>query len=311
MKRWLKISLGGVAAIVTMGVGLVWYTYTSLQTTANTIYEPREAVVHVTDIGGGQETAPTIQPKVEKIKELAPFSVLLLGVDERANDTGRSDTIIVLTVNPQKQSIQMFNIPRDTRTEIVGRDSVDKINHAYAFGGVNMSIQTVEQFLDIPIDYYVRLNMEGFISVIDLFGGVSVDNPFEFTYEGRLFKKGALELTGEEALLYSRMRYDDPRGDLGRNERQREIIQQIMKKALQVSSVLKLQAILDEVGHNVKTDITFDDMKKFLNNYRSNIKDIEVFEISGYGRKINGIYYYIVEDAEINRVRKNIKSSLE
>lgn len=248
MKRWLKISLSGVAAIVTVGVGFVWYMYASLETTANTIYEPREAVVPVTDIGGGQESAPAVQPKVEKIKEVDPFSVLLLGVDERANDAGRSDTIIVLTVNPQKQSIQMFNIPRDTRTEIVGRGSVDKINHAYAFGGVNMSIQTVEQFLGVPIDYYVKLNMEGFVSVIDLLGGVEVNNPFEFNMGNKKFVEGPITLTGEEALLYSRMRYDDPRGDLGRNTRQQEIVQELMKNALQVSSVMQIQNILDEVG---------------------------------------------------------------
>ncbi|MFD2699386.1 LCP family protein [Paenibacillus shunpengii] len=302
MKRWLKISLVSVAAIVTVGLGFVWYMYASLETTANTIYEPREAVVPVTDIGGGQESAPAVQPKVEKIKEVEPFSVLLLGVDERANDVGRSDTIIVLTVNPQKQSIQMFNIPRDTRTEIVGRGSVDKINHAYAFGGINMSIQTVEQFLEIPIDYYVKLNMEGFVTIIDLLGGVNVNNPFEFEIDGSTFKQGDIQLSGEEALLYSRMRYDDPRGDLGRNTRQQEIVQELMKNALQVSSVMQIQNILDEVGGNVKTDITFDEMKKFVLEYASSLKKIDTMEINGHGQRINGIYYYIVDEQERQRV---------
>lgn len=90
--------------------------------------------------------------------------------------------MIFLTVNPAKQSMLMFNIPRDTRTEIIGRGTVDKINHAYAFGGVNMSVKTVEHFLDYPVNYYVRVNMEGFARLIDSLGGVDVDNPFAFSY---------------------------------------------------------------------------------------------------------------------------------
>ncbi len=70
----------------------------------------------------------------------------MLGVDERENDSGRSDTMIVITVNPEKQTMKMLSIPRDTRTEIIGHDSVDKINHAYAFGGVPMAMDTVENF---------------------------------------------------------------------------------------------------------------------------------------------------------------------
>lgn len=284
--------------------------YKSVQSTAESIYEPREPSTPVTTIdGGGQPSEPS--PIVEKIKEQAPFSVLLLGVDERANDVGRSDTMVVLTVNPAEHSILMFNIPRDTRTEIIGKGVQDKINHAYAFGGVNMSIQTVENLLGNPIDYYVKVNMEGFSSIIDLLGGVEVDNPFQFTYEGKIFNEGAIHLSGEEALLYSRMRYDDPRGDLGRNSRQREIIQQLIKNALQISNVVQIEPILNEVGGNVKTDISFDEMKKFVTGYSRDLKNIETIEIQGQGERINGIYYYIVGEQEIVRVQEIMAKHLE
>lgn len=305
MKRWLKVTLSIVSLFIVIVGGLTWYLYASIASTANEIYEPRNPVIPVTTIDGGQQVNP------EKISEEEPFSVLLLGVDERENDVGRSDTMVVLTVNPQKHSILMFNIPRDTRTEIVGRGIDDKINHAYAFGGVNMSVQTVEKFLGSPINYYVKVNMEGFTSIIDLLGGVEVNNSFEFTMGDKQFAQGNIKLTGEEALLYSRMRYEDPRGDLGRNARQREILQNLMENALQVSSVVQIQSILDEVGGNVKTDITFAEMKKFIMNYRSDLKNIETIEIKGQGKKINGVYYYIVDEQERSRAEALMKEHLQ
>ncbi len=89
-------------------------------------------------------------------KKQDPFSVLLLGVDEREGDAGRSDTIVAMTVNPTEQSTKMVNIPRDTYTTIVGRNTKDKINHAYAFGGTTMAVASVESLLDIPSSIILR-----------------------------------------------------------------------------------------------------------------------------------------------------------
>src|SRR5690606_27392907 len=132
---------------------------------------------------------------------------------------------IVLTVNPNKESIQMVSIPRDTRTEIIGKGFEDKINHAYAFGGMEMAIDTVENFLDIPIDYYVQVNMEGFKDLIDAVGGVTVENDLAFTQDGYHFPEGTITLYGDEALAFVRMRKNDPRGEFGRQLRQRQIIE--------------------------------------------------------------------------------------
>ncbi|UZM97995.1 LCP family protein [Lysinibacillus sp. MHQ-1] len=126
----------------------------------------------------------------------------MLGVDERKDDSGRSDTMIVITVNPEKQTMKMLSIPRDTRTEIVGHDTVDKINHAYAFGGVPMAVDTVENFLNIPIDYYVFINMEGFLQIIDTLGGVTINNDMDLTYDEYHYPKGEITLDGNEALIF-------------------------------------------------------------------------------------------------------------
>ena len=173
-----------------------------------------------------------------------PFSVLVLGVDEREGDSGRSDTMIVLTVNPNQNSIKMLSIPRDTRTEIVGHGTVDKINHAYAFGREEMSIATVENLLDIPIDYYVKVNMEGFQDIVDAVGGIQVNNELDFTNGGHHYKTGLITLDGEEALSFVRMRYDDPNGDFGRQERQRQVIQGVVHRVLVLALLLGSEAFL-------------------------------------------------------------------
>ncbi|MGF6356500.1 LCP family protein required for cell wall assembly [Paenibacillus sp. 4624] len=304
MKKWMKWTAWIVSLLIIVVFGYAIYLYQSVKSTADQIYEPRNPVqpVSITDARGGQQV---------ELNRKEPFNALILGVDERQNDRGRSDTMIVLSVNPGKKKVLMFNIPRDTRTEIVGRNTEDKINHAYAFGGVDMSLATVEKFLGIPIHYYMKVDMEGFSKIIDLVGGVDVNNPFAFDYEGQRYEQGNIHLDGVAALGFSRMRYDDPKGDLGRNDRQREVLKQMLKNTMQFSSVLHLQNMLDELGTHVRTDLTFDEMKELLLDYRSDLEEIDTVEIKGKGEKINGIYYYIVGEKEKERIHGIIKQHLE
>lgn len=295
MKTTLKIVgiITGVLALI--GGGLAVYVYKELTDTASKVHEPIE-----------RDNVREVE-----INKNQPLSFLLLGVDERDGDRGRSDTIVVITVNPNKNSMTMFNIPRDTRTEIVGRGTEDKINHAYAFGGVPMAMDTVEQFLDIPIDYYVKVNMEAFKEIIDAVGGVEVVNNLAFSIDGYSFTEGPVTLDGDAALAYSRMRYEDPKGDLGRNMRQQQIIKAIIKKGASFSSVTKFGSILDSLEDHVKTNLTFDDMKKIQKHYRSATAKTETFEIKGTGKRINRIYYYLVSEEERDSVSKRLKEHLE
>ena len=125
----------------------------------------------------------------KKLVICEPVSILLLGADERGEDKGRSDSLMVITLNPKNNSMKTVSIPRDTYTEIVGKGKSDKINHAYAFGGVDMSVATVEKFLNVPINYYIEVNMEGFKDIVDAVGGVDVNNDLEFTQDGSSFCK--------------------------------------------------------------------------------------------------------------------------
>lgn len=205
----------------------------------------------------------------------------------------------------------MLSIPRDTRTEIVGHGTTDKINHAYAFGGVAMSMDTVENFLDIPIDYYMQINMEGFKDIVDAVGGVTVNNDLDFTYSGVHFPEGQITLDGEDALKFSRMRKEDPRGDFGRQLRQRLIIQAVIKEGASLNSLTNFDDIFDALGKNVKTNITFNDMVDIQKNYKSAAGNIEQFSIEGTGQTINKVWYLVVSDAEKTEIQNKLKDHLD
>ncbi|MGM7702977.1 LCP family glycopolymer transferase [Pseudalkalibacillus sp. Hm43] len=291
-------SLVGIGILALGGYG--YYLYDSAKDTVNEMHEPIES---------SRQTPP---PKVDGNKdELEPISILLMGVDERKNDQGRSDTMVIMTLNPQDNSMYMFSIPRDTRTEIVGRGTIEKINHAYAYGGTQMTIDTVENFLDIPINYYFKVNMESFKDIVNTMGGVSVNNSFGFSAGRYSFSEGNIHLNGDEALAYARMRKKDPRGDLGRNDRQRQIITAVINEGAQVSTITKFDDILNVLGKNIKTNMTFDEMKEVQKNYKDVRHNIETFEVKGHGQTIDKLWYYIVSDEERNQITNKLKSHLE
>ena len=239
-----------------------------------------------------------------------PLSFLLLGTDAEEGERGRSDTLIVTTVNPNDSSMKMVSIPRDTRTEIVGRGHLDKINHAYAFGGTEMAMDTVENFLDIPIDYVIRINMDGFVEMVDSVGGVTVDNAFSFNQSGYSFDEGPVELDGDKALAYTRMRQRDPQGDLGRNVRQQQVVNAIIDEGASFSSVTRVGDILDGLGNNVRTNLTFSDMTNLMMDYTSVRHDNETLKLEGAGTTIDGIWYLQVPEEERLRVSNTLRTHL-
>lgn len=298
-RKWLRVT-GIIVLILLIGLGAyIFSIYNSLSEAVNTMHQPIEREK-------SEKRTETIQ-----LKKKEPFSVLLLGVDEREGDKGRSDTIIVLTVNPTQNSIKMLSIPRDTRTEIVGKGKEDKINHAYAFGGEEMSMNTVEHFLDIPIDYYIRVNMEGFKDIVDAVGGITVNNNLTFSQGGFTFKKGQLSLNGDEALSFVRMRKEDPNGDFGRQDRQRQVIQGVINEGASFSSLTRFDDIFGALGKNVRTNLSFDEMVDIQSNYKDARHNIKQLQLSGKGQKINSIYYQIISEEEKQPIIDELKDHLE
>lgn len=298
-KLWVKILLSTLLVFI-LGVGAYAFTvYNSLTSALDSMHSPIDR-----DKSDKRTEEVTLEQK-------QPFSVLMLGVDEREGDSGRSDTMIVLTVNPNLNSIKMLSIPRDTRTEIVGHGTTDKINHAYAFGKEEMAMATVENFLDIPIDYVVKVNMEGFEDIVNAVGGISVDNAFSFSEEGHQFNEGQITLDGEEALAYVRMRKQDPSGDFGRQQRQRQVIKGVIDQGASLNSLTNFDSIFSALGNNVTTSMTFDEMIEIQKNYKDAAKNIEQIQLTGTGSTIDGIYYLVVPQEEKTSVQDLLKAHLE
>ncbi|SDK39936.1 LCP family protein [Alkalibacterium thalassium] len=291
--------IGAIAAYIG------WQVYSDLRSTTDEMYKPVEAQE--------QHTSRQERPlDVDKGED--PFSVLIMGVDTDGPDnmSGRSDTLMLLTINPNTEKTSIVSIPRDTYTEIVGRGTMDKINHAYAFGGTSMTVNTVQNLFDIPVDYYVSVNMEGMQQIVDAVGGIDVVPSLTFSQGEYTFVEGqTTHMDGAKALAYSRMRKNDPSGDYGRQHRQRQVIEATMQSVASLDSVMNYRSILGAMSSNMRTNMAFEDMMDMFNNYRSSVSDVEQLQLSGNGTMMNGVYYEMIPDEEIARVQNHLKSELE
>lgn len=265
-----KLILGGVFLILMVVTAVSMYgatAYKSVQKTADKMYQPLD-----------RDTTPV------KLADHEPVSFLLLGIanDSKRQTDYRANTIMVVTINDQLKKTTITSIPRDAYVEIVGKYGLyDKINHAHSYGGEKMIIDTVEKYLEIPINHYFVINMDGLAALGDAVGGVTVNNDFEFDAEGIHYPQGEQHLNGWETLQYARMRYEDPDGDYGRQKRQREVTVQLVNELMSVKSVFRYQELLDVIGENGQTDMTLDQMILLMTNYQRALENIESYQVQG------------------------------
>lgn len=293
-----------VLAVLLIGGGVyAWSIYRNVEETTNVLHTTRPA------------EQVTVREEVVDIKdEREPFSVLLMGIDTgdfgRVDD-GRSDVMMVVTVNPNTKRTTITSIPRDTLTNISGYGTEDKINHAYAFGGVAMAVNTVQELLDVPIDFTVSVNMQGFADIVNAVGGVTISPTDTFTQDGYQFYEGQpTVMDGTMALAYSRNRYDTG-GDYGRQGRQRQLIDGILHSALGFSTLVNYNEILASLEGNVQTDITFNDMTSILQHYRGALSTIQNYQLSGSGTMIDGVYYEILDPSSLEEIKQQIQTELD
>lgn len=301
-KKIFLIIFGIVAVLVIGVVGIGAKLYMDLSGSIQKTYESVER---------SQDEKKRENPV--DLKKQESFSVLLMGIDTGdlgRVDQGRSDTMMVATVSPEDQQTTIVSIARDTYVDIVGHGTKDKINHAYAFGGPAMSMDTVQKYLDIPVDHYISINMAGLKELVDSVGGIEVNNDLTFSQDNYDFTIGKITLDGDQALAYSRMRHEDPNGDYGRQERQRKIVEGIAKKVLSFDGVSKYQDILRAVESNMKTDMSFDNMRTIALDYRDAFKTIKQDQLKGEGFMQDGISYQRVSEEELNRVQTELKEQL-
>lgn len=302
--RFLRIFL---FMLLVLAIGGGFYTYNVYSDVAKAVDKMQKPIK--------REVSQKREEKVE-VKKKDPISILLVGVDERQGDKGRTDSMIIATINPETKTTKLLSIPRDTKTKLINSNNpsksrVTKINAAYTYGGIEMTIDTVENFLNIPIDYYVEVNMEGFRDIVDALGGIDVNNKIAFELEGVSLNKGPQHLNGEKTLKYVRMRKQDPSGDFGRQERQKEVISQIIEKGASLSSLTKYNDILEALQGNIKTNLSLNDMIGIQADYKAATGTIERLEIKGEGKLVPGDgWYYFVNDLSRQETSNELRAQL-
>ena len=209
-----------------------------------------------------------IQKKEQEEEEkYGPMNILISGIDTNGHidSVSRSDVNIVVTINPYTHEVLLTNIPRDMCVQLHGTTGLkDKLTHAGIYG-IDMSINTIEDFLEIDIPYYIRVNFDSVIKLVDTIDGVDVNNDVAFQGRTRYFEKGMIHLNGKEALEYARERKKMPNGDNTRGEHQERIIEAIITKISSSKELLKDYGnILDDLKDLFQTNIPTDTIKKYV-----------------------------------------------
>ena len=254
------------------------------------------------------EDKPTVakEKKEELLTAKDKSTIMIMGVDERADDVGRSDTLMIATIDPKLDQAALLSIPRDTRVKIKGH-GYDKINAAYAYGGERLTQDTVEEFLGVNMDHYIIVNVKAFQRIIDALGGVDIDVEKRMYYEdpwdddgGLLIdlRPGLQHMDGKTAVTY--VRYRDEEGDIGRIKRQQAFMKACMEKVTSPAIIPKLPSVIAEVFESVKTDLSVRQLLEFagsLNKAKGNGLKTEM--VPGRPLYIEGISYWIPKVSEL------------
>lgn len=255
-------------------------------------------------------------------KEGDPMTVVLYGIDDDAQREQqgmgqRSDSIVLMSINPKDKKTVMVSVPRDTRAKIVGKGTTEKINHAYAYGGPKMAVNSLEKLMDVPVDHYISIDMDGVKTVVDELGGVTITSNGSFitkdstnTYQ---FTKGEqYKMDGKEALAYMRSRKEDGAGgDEGRQLRQQQVITAVAREAFSVNSVTKLNGIFKAAQDNLKTDLNFVQLNRFKSDYEKAQDNVKRLTINGQNTLgDDNLYYFYPDKNSLKEVKEKLKENL-
>ncbi|MFA4858113.1 MAG: LCP family protein [Candidatus Margulisiibacteriota bacterium] len=234
-------------------------------------------------------------------------NLLVLGIDE-ADAIHRSDTIMVVHLNPTERKAYVVSIPRDTLVVIPGR-GLDKINHAFAFGGVKLTKQTVENFLGIDIQNYVTVNIRGLANIVDNLGGITVNvdkRMYYIDYAGGLYIDlwpGTQRLNGKNAVAYVRFRHDGE-GDFGRMRRQQQFLSAIATELMNRNNLLKSPRLFLQLLSMLDSNLSSRQMLGTALAIRGayECSQVQMTSIPGQDEIINGIYYYKPNAEEVGKI---------
>lgn len=243
------------------------------------------------------------QPETPPVAASKRMNILLLGTDQRANEPARADTIILAFLDLDHHDIKLLSIPRDTYVQIPGHGK-EKLAHANAYGGPELTVATVENLLDVTIDRYVEINFEGFKEMIDILGGVEleVEKRMYYPQEGINLYPGLQRLNGEDALAYVRFR-SDPMGDIGRINRQQKFLKELAEEAFRLGTILKLPELIKEANQSITTNIGFTEMlnlAKAAKNFDPG--RMEAATLPGTAQYINQLSYWVPTTQDVEEI---------
>lgn len=267
------------------------------------------------------------------IKE--PFTLLLMGVDATGdklnkNATGNGDSLMLITFNPKTLNATILSIPRDSYVYIPNMGTENKITHA-AWGGTNHMIRTIENFTDVKINYYMKINFRGVVKLVDALGGVYIDVPTDmctdnsFRYGKICLKEGYQKLNGEQALSFARNRYAFATGDLQRGVNQQIVVQAMLNELKNIKSASQALNILDTVSESMDTNFTTKQLLSFYDIFKtvletssndSNLINVQQLYLAGSGQNIYDertgwvLYNYIINQSSLNKVKDAMKKNL-
>ncbi len=249
-------------------------------------------------------------------------TIMIMGVDAREDDVGRSDTLMIAAVDPKRNQASLLSVPRDTRVKIAGH-GWDKINAAYAYGsaksgilgGEKLAQRTVEDFLGVNIDHYVVIDTHAFQKIIDAIGGIDIDVEKRMYYEdpwdddGGLvidLRPGKQHMDGKTAVTY--VRYRDEEGDIGRIKRQQKFMKACMDKVTSPAIIPKLPTVIKEVMSSVKTDLSFRQLLEFAGTLKEAQKNgLKTEMVPGRPLYISGVSYWI---PDVEKLRTTLAETL-
>jgi LCP family protein required for cell wall assembly len=243
-RKWLKFAIVAFGLLIAAtAISYYWFSESSMPT------PKRNKRANTGQFGALPDTGKV--------------NILVLGVDHRKEDIGRSDTLFLITLDTKTKETALLSIPRDTRVKIPGY-GFDKVNHAYALGGHQLTQKAVEELLGTPIDYYVEVDFLGFNKIVDAVGGVDIAVEKRMYYEDPYddliidLQPGMQHMDGDTAIKY--VRYRDEEGDIGRIDRQQHFIRAMMDEVTSPAILVKLPAIISQVKNAIRTDLSVTEM---------------------------------------------------
>lgn len=234
-------------------------------------------------------------------------SVLFLGLDENDLREGRSDFIMFTLLNLETGKITAISIPRDSRIEITP-DKPEKLNHAYTYSP-ETAMNTVEQILNFPIDYYMALNLNAFKDFIDIIGGIEIDAEKRIEFNDDIvIDKGKQQMDGKTALSYVRFRQDNE-GDFGRMRRQQQVLDAIMDQVINIKTVSNINDFFELAEQNIRHNIPLDSLLSNAPGLTNiSVDKFKRERLTGDNTQIDSLWYVELDSTKLEQVRHDIRT---